>query len=732
MLEPACRLAENGFTVSKSLACGLRNTRALRQFEESRRVFQNGGAFYNEGDLFKQPDLAATLRRLQKEGPGEFYTGETARMIAADQAEHGGLITLKDLAAYRAVERAPLRGRYRGHEIIAMPPPSSGGIALLEMLHILEPYDLAALQSGAVRTDHLLIETMRRAFADRAEFAGDPDFVKVPVAALTSERYAANVAATIDLEKATPSARIGHGRPARYESPETTHFSVVDAAGNAVSNTYTLNMGYGSGVTVKGAGFLLNDEMDDFAAKPGTPNGFGLIQGEANAIAPRKRPLSSMTPTIVLKEGRLLLVTGSPGGPTIITTVLQTLIHVIDHKMDLPQAVAAPRLHHQWMPDEVRAERSALTDENRARLEAMGHRFAARAGAAGEVSGRRGEHSAGARLRQARRRHRSALAGRGRGGVLTGRARGCLSRRRKGAKWRNERRGLTQRHKGTKKINRAQQRSEAMQLSEAQIRFLGTFGYLGFPGLFSPEEAAWITEEFETAIRTVGGGDRHDGSARTMFGGPIERTTKLCTLLDDPRIVGLLSGLIGEDFNYCSGDGNYYTGDTGWHPDGNWGEIFAVKIAFYLDPVRRETGCLRVLPGSQDPDHFVRRQKIDLNKSRELFGIAPRDFPGNVALETNPGDLVIFNHDTYHSSWGGSTRRRMFTMNCTRHYHTDHDRELGLRYLRVHTPGGYKVDTGAGMYFPLMLDTASPQRMIHLAQPAQIHDELFPELARKR
>ena len=217
-----------------------------------------------------------------------------------------------------------------------------------------------------------------------------------------------------------------------------------------------------------------------------------------------------------------------------------------------------------------------------------------------------------------------------------------------------------------------------------------------------------------------------------MFGGPIERTERLCGLLDDPRITGILGGLIGDDFNYCSGDGNYYTGYTGWHPDGNWGEVFAVKIAFYLDPVTRDTGCLRVLPGSQDPDHIVRKNKLDLGRSEELFGVAPRDFPGNIALETNPGDLVIFNHDTYHSAWGGGARRRMFTMNCTRHYHSEHDMELGHRYLRVHTPGGYNVDTGAGMYFPLMLDTAGEQRMTHLAQPARIHDELFPQYARKR
>jgi hypothetical protein len=270
-----------------------------------------------------------------------------------------------------------------------------------------------------------------------------------------------------------------------------------------------------------------------------------------------------------------------------------------------------------------------------------------------------------------------------------------------------------------------------MEVTEPQLRFFKTFGYLMFPRLFTPEEIEWITEEFETAIQTVGGGDKHDGSARTMFGNPIERTEKLCTLLDDPRITGMLGGILGEDFNYCGGDGNYYTGDTGWHPDGNWGRLFAVKVAFYLDPVTRETGCLRVLPGSQDPDHFVRRNKIDLNRSQELFGVAPRDFPGNVALETTPGDVVVFNHDTYHSAWGGGTRRRMFTMNCIQHCHTEEDLAVGRQYLSIHSPGGYNADTGAGMYFPLILDTADEARMAHLAQPAQIHDELFPQFARK-
>ncbi len=270
-----------------------------------------------------------------------------------------------------------------------------------------------------------------------------------------------------------------------------------------------------------------------------------------------------------------------------------------------------------------------------------------------------------------------------------------------------------------------------MALTEQQVRFFNTFGYLGIKQMFSPDEISWIIKDFEFAIQEYGGGKNHDGSARTMFGAPIERTARLCTLLDDPRITGLIGSLIGEDFNYCSGDGNYYSGDTGWHPDGNWGELFAVKVAFYLDPLTAESGCLRVVPGSQDPDHPIRKHKINMNGSHELFGVAPKDFPGNVPLETTPGDIVIFNHDTYHAAFGGSNRRRMFTMNCIRRCHTDHELEMGHKYLSVHSPGGYNVRTGAGMFLPLMLDTASEARMHHLAQPAQIHDELFPHLARE-
>jgi hypothetical protein len=269
-----------------------------------------------------------------------------------------------------------------------------------------------------------------------------------------------------------------------------------------------------------------------------------------------------------------------------------------------------------------------------------------------------------------------------------------------------------------------------MQLSEKQVDFFNTFGYLHFPALFAAEEVKWISADFEASIQTQGGVD-HDGSKRTMFGGPIEHRPRLCGLLDDRRILGVLGGVLGQDFNYASGDGNYYSGDTGWHPDGNWGRLFAVKAAFYLDPVRADSGCLRVIPGSQDPAHFVRAGGIDPNKADEVYGVAPRDFPGSIALETDPGDLVIFNHDLYHASFGGGGRRRMFTMNLTQGCQSAEDMAMLERYVSVHSPGGYDVETGGGMYFPTMLDTAGERRMLHLRQCAEMHDKLFPHLKRK-
>lgn len=376
VVAPARRLAQEGFPVSYALERGLRIAERLSRFPDSRRIFQRDGNYYQEGDILRQPELAATLERLEKRGPREFYEGETARRIAAAMAANGGLITLEDLKGYRPVEREPLRGSYRGYEIVTFPPPSSGGIVLLNVLNQLEGDNLAALGPGSSEANHLLIETMRRAFADRAMLMGDPDFVPVPVEKLTSKDYAKARRATIDPNRATPSADVQPGLPAaRFESAETTHFTVVDADGNIVTNTYTLNGPYGSGVTVPGTGVLLNNEMDDFAAKPGEPNAYQLVQGEANSIAPGKRPLSSMTPTIVLRDGKPWFAIGSPGGPTIISTVLQVVINIIDHKMNLQQAIDAPRLHHQWLPDVVMWEPYGMTADTKRALEAKGHRL---------------------------------------------------------------------------------------------------------------------------------------------------------------------------------------------------------------------------------------------------------------------------------------------------------------------------------------------------------------------
>ena len=385
VVEPARKLAAKGFPVSYALARSLERNKLIAEFPEGHRIFQRNGKFYQEGEILKQPELAATLKRIKSKGPAEFYTGKTAQLLAADMQAHGGLITLEDLKNYKAVLREPVKGTYRGYEVISMPPPSSGGVALIEMLNILERYPLSTMGFNSSAKYHLVVEAMRRAFADRAEFMGDPDFVQVPVKALISKRYAEDFAATIDPEKATPSSQIGHGQPVRYESNETTHFTVVDAQGNAVSNTFTLNGSFGSGVVAHSAGFFLNNEMDDFAAKPGVPNMYGLIQGEANAVGPRKRPLSAMTPTFLVKDGKLFLAVGSPGGPTIINTVLQMVLNMVDHKMNVQQAVNAARLHHQWMPDTIRFEPFGLPDDMRKAMEAKGHKFADRPAYMGDV-----------------------------------------------------------------------------------------------------------------------------------------------------------------------------------------------------------------------------------------------------------------------------------------------------------------------------------------------------------
>ncbi|HEY0076642.1 MAG TPA: gamma-glutamyltransferase [Abditibacteriaceae bacterium] len=377
LIEPARRLAAGGFPVSHRLARSLHDKKAqLSPYADSRRIFLRDGKFWNEGDVLKQPDLAKTLWRLQKYGPSEFYEGQTARLIADDMARHNGLITLDDLRAYAPRERVPLRGTYRGHEIISMPSPSSGGLVLLQMLNILEGFDLKRNSWNSAAHYHLLTETMRRAFADRAAWMGDADFASVPVEGLLAKDYAAKRRALIDLQKASSSTTLRSGQPVGSESIETTHFTVVDAKGNAVSNTYTLNGTYGSGVTIKGTGILLNNEMDDFTTKINTPNLFGVIQSEGNAIAPHKRPLSSMTPTFVLrKDGRLWFALGSPGGPTIINTVLQVILNVVDYDMNLQQAIDAPRIHHQWLPDEIVEEPLGLSPDSKSILKSRGHQF---------------------------------------------------------------------------------------------------------------------------------------------------------------------------------------------------------------------------------------------------------------------------------------------------------------------------------------------------------------------
>jgi gamma-glutamyltranspeptidase/glutathione hydrolase len=400
LIEPARRLAAEGFPVPYGLARSLRaNADKLGLYPESKKVYLNGGRFWGEGDVWRQPELAATFARLQRFGAREFYQGQTARLIAADMRAHNGLITLEDMKGYVAKEREPLRGTYRGFEVISMPPPSSGGAVLIEMLNMLEGFDLRRAGAASSERYHLETEAMRRAFADRAEYMGDADFVNVPVAGLIDKAYAERLRRGIKAERASTSAEVKAGRPTGAESEETTHFTVVDAAGNCVSNTYTLNDGYGSKVVMKGTGVLMNDEMDDFAAKPGTPNLFGLIQGERNAVAPRKRPLSAMTPTFVLrKDGSLWFAVGSPGGPTIINTVLQVVTNVIDFDMNIQQAVDAPRIHHQWLPDELVYEPYGLSADTVRALEERGHKLTARPRYMGDAQGIMIEEKTGVRL----------------------------------------------------------------------------------------------------------------------------------------------------------------------------------------------------------------------------------------------------------------------------------------------------------------------------------------------
>ncbi|MBV9214962.1 MAG: gamma-glutamyltransferase [Acidobacteria bacterium] len=377
LVRPARLLAQNGYAQPYSVTQLLKSyDDKLGKYEDSKRIFIRGGNGYSEGEIFKQPELAATLARIEKAGAKEFYNGRTAQLIADDMKAHGGLITLDDLKNYQAKERTPITGTYRGNTIITMPPPSSGGIVLLEVLNMLEGFDLKTLGYNSAAKYHLVAEAERRAFADRADLMGDPDFTTVPVQALLDKTYAATRRSSINLKHATPSKEIRAGQEAGRESNDTTHFTVVDKEGMVVTNTYTLNDLYGSQVTIKGTGILMNDEMDDFAAQPGTPNMFGLIQGEKNAVQPGKRPLSSMTPTIVLKpDGTLWFALGARGGPRIISAVIQAVINVIDHGMDIQAAIDAPRIHHQWMPDEMWYEPSGFSPDTIAVLAEMGHKF---------------------------------------------------------------------------------------------------------------------------------------------------------------------------------------------------------------------------------------------------------------------------------------------------------------------------------------------------------------------
>ena len=376
VVEPARRLAAEGFAVSDFLARAMTYESSLKRLEltaETRRIFLRDGKYYEPGEKFVQPDLAATLARI-KANPREFYEGETARKIVAEAARGGGLLTMEDLKKYHPIVRTPVRGTYRGVELLTLPPPSSGGTTLLETLNILEAYDLVAMGWHSAAYIHIVVEAMRRAFADRAEFIADPDFARVPVAGLISKEYAASRRKTIDPNKASSSRDIRAGAPIN-EPSETAHFGVIDSEGTIVSNTYTINNWFGNGVTVTGAGFLMNDDMDDFTIKPGVPNEFQLIQGVQNAIAPNKRPLSSMSPIIAVKEGKPWFAVGSPGGPRIINTVLQFVLNVIDFGMNPDHAIEAQRFHHQWMPDEIYWEPFGINPDTRAKLEAMGHKF---------------------------------------------------------------------------------------------------------------------------------------------------------------------------------------------------------------------------------------------------------------------------------------------------------------------------------------------------------------------
>ena len=362
LVEPSVKLARKGFEISEFAARGFRESKNLPQFPESKRIFLKNGAYFEAGDKLAQPEIAAVLARIAKQGARDFYEGETARILAEQCKLNGGLIALEDLKQYTAIERPVLEGTYKGHQVIAAPPPSSGGLGILQMMAVLEGSGYEKSGAGSARSIHFVAESMRRYYADRSEHLGDPSFVKVPLRGLLDRAYTDKLRASIDWDRASPSASVKPGTPTAPEPSETTNFSIVDTMGNAVAVTYTINGGYGNGVTVPKLGFLLNNEMDDFAVKPGTPNMFQLVQGEANAIQPGKTPLSSMSPTILVKDGKLRMVVGAPGGSRIITGVLQVILNVVDHGMNIQEAIDAPRFHHQWLPDKLFLEKGFSPD----------------------------------------------------------------------------------------------------------------------------------------------------------------------------------------------------------------------------------------------------------------------------------------------------------------------------------------------------------------------------------
>ena len=377
VLEPAIRLAEKGFVIPHDLA----NTLASKRYRErlssnpaaAKVFFKEDKDLYSAGEILIQKDLASTLKELSKNGPDAFYSGKIAQLIVEEMERNGGLITLEDLKNYNVAERQPLVGSYKGYEIVSMPPSSSGGTHLIQMLNMLEEFPVKEMGFGSADTIHILAEVMKRAYADRSKYLGDSDFYKVP-SSLTSKKYAISLNKDISLDKVTPSEDVSPGDPYPYESPDTTHFSVMDSYGNAVSNTYTLNFSYGSGLMIPGTGMLINNEMDDFSSKPGTPNGYGLLGSEANAIEGNKRPLSSMTPTIIFKDQKPYMVFGSPGGSRIITTVLQVALNVMEHEMNIAQAVHSPRIHHQWLPEVLMIEQGFGSDTEKI-LESKGYRL---------------------------------------------------------------------------------------------------------------------------------------------------------------------------------------------------------------------------------------------------------------------------------------------------------------------------------------------------------------------